>query len=299
MAEDIIKKKGILNKIICADVIDGLKQIPDDMVHLTFTSSPYNVLERSGSYDKHDDNLPYEEYLQWLKHVFTHVYDKTVSGGRCVINIDAMTNRQDDNEQEYIRCIYAHVYKFMTEIGWKFRTEICWIKSEAVGKKTAWGSFKSASNPVIRRNHEYLIVFSKDKWKLDSDVESDLTRSQFEKYTLSTWDIKPETRKLSTHPCPFPEELAKRVIKLFSFPQQIILDPFNGTGTTCKVAYEYNRHYIGIDNSKKYCKFAEGRIAVSIANTEIDLDDGLKLTKGQRKKKEAKLLDWERDNVTL
>jgi len=273
-------KKRILDKIICADVIDGLKQIPNSTVHLTFSSPPYCL---GIFYDKYDDNLPYQNYLNWLEKVFTLVYKKTVSGGRCAINIDAMTNRQDDVDQEYVRCIYAHVYNFMIKIGWKFRTEICWIKSEAVGKKTAWGSWKSASNPIIRRNHEYLIFFSKDKWKLDSDVKSDLTRSQFEKYTLSTWDIKPETRKLSSHPCPFPQELAKRVIKLFSFPQQTVLDPFNGTGTTCYMAHMYNRNYIGIDNSEIYCKYARNRIENSAPNTAIDFEDE-KFTKGQIEK---------------
>tara|TARA_Y100000310_G_scaffold57488_2_gene52704 strand:+ start:36826 stop:37713 length:888 start_codon:yes stop_codon:yes gene_type:complete len=273
----------VLDTIIHADVLDGLRRIPDKSVHLTWTSPPYNVLERSGSYTNNKDNLPYGDYLKWLREIFSFVYDKTVSGGRCAINIDAMTNRQEDNDKEYIRCIYAHIYDFMTMLGWKFRTEICWLKSEAVGKKSAWGSWMSASNPILRRNHEYILVFSKDKWKLDSDIKSDLSRAEFEQYTLSTWNVRAETKKMAGHPAPFSEDLSKRVIKLFSFPQQTVLDPFSGTGTTGLVAFQYDRHYIGIDNSEKYCNYARERIANSSKVNDIDFDD-TKVTKKQKEK---------------
>lgn len=247
-----------MNKIICADVLDGLKKIDNDSVHLTFTSPPYNV---KLDYDNSSDDLAYAEYIQWLKKIFKQIYKKTVSGGRIAINIDAITNREDDKDQEYVRAIYPHLYNIMHDIGWKFRTEICWSKQNAVGRATAWGSYQSSSNPCLRRNHEYILVWSKDNWKLESDVKSDMTKQEFELYTLSTWHVTPQTRKMAGHPAAFPEELAKRVIKLFSFPEQTILDPFSGTGTTAKVAYMWNRNYIGIDNSKDYCEFARNRIA--------------------------------------
>jgi len=250
----------IKNKIICKDVLEGFKDLSNNYVHLTFTSPPYNVLNRSGHYENCDDNLPYNDYIDWLEKVFTEVYRVTSEGGRCFINIDAMTNRQEDKDQEYIRAIYPHIYEIMINIGWKFRTEICWLKSEAVGKKTAWGSYQSASNPIIRRNHEYIIGFSKGNWKLESDISSDLTKEEFEKYTLSTWNVQPETKKRVGHPAPFSEELCKRIIKLFSFPEQVVLDPFSGTGTTCYMSYVLGRNYIGIDNSKKYCEYAENRL---------------------------------------
>lgn len=247
----------MINEIICADVIDGLWGIDNDSVHLTFTSPPYNV---NLNYKNSSDNLTYEDYLKWLENVFSIIYRKTVSGGRVAINIDAITNREDDKDQEYVRAIYPHLYNIMKEIGWKFRTEICWSKQNAVGRATAWGSYQSASNPCLRRNHEYILVWSKDDWKLESDTKSDMTKQEFELYTLSTWHVQPQTRKMAGHPAGFPEELAKRVIKLLSFPGQTILDPFSGTGTTAKVAYMWNRNYIGIDNSKDYCNFARERI---------------------------------------
>ena len=248
----------MLNKIICADVLDGLKGLEKESVHLTFTSPPYNV---NIDYDNADDNLSYANYIQWLKDIFKVIYNKTVKGGRIAINIDAITNRENDKDKEYVRAIYPHLYQIMKDIGWKFRTEICWYKQNTVGRATAWGSYKSSSNPCIRRNHEYILVWSKDDWKLESDIKSDLTKQEFELYTISTWHVQPQTRKLAGHPAGFPEELAKRVIKLFSFPGQTILDPFSGTGTTPTVAYMWNRKYIGIDNSSKYCDFARNRIA--------------------------------------
>ncbi|KKM17505.1 hypothetical protein LCGC14_1675120 [marine sediment metagenome] len=258
------------------------------------------MLNRSGHYEKCDDNLPYSDYLDWLMEVFTEVYRVTVPGGRCFINIDAMTNRQEDRDREYIRAIYPHLYNIMVEeIGWKFRTEICWLKREAVGKKTAWGSWLSASNPIIRRNHEYIIGFSKGDWKLESEIPSDLTKKEFEKYTLSTWNVQPETKKRAGHPAPFSEELCKRVIKLFSFPGQIVLDPFSGTGTTCYMSYILGRDYIGIDNSKKYCEYAENRIDTAEQQRELYqemLQEELKnqKTKRQRQKeKEDKLKENE------
>lgn len=248
----------MLNEIICADVIDGLWGIDNDSVHLTFTSPPYNL---NLKYKNSSDNLTYADYLKWLENVFDIIYRKTISGGRIAINIDAITNREDDKDQEYVRAIYPHLYNIMKKIGWKFRTEICWSKQNAVGRATAWGSYQSASNPCLRRNHEYVLVWSKDDWKLESEEKSDMTKQEFELYTLSTWHVQPQTRKMAGHPAGFPEELAKRVIKLFSFPGQTILDPFSGTGTTAKVAYMWNRNYLGIDNSKDYCEFARNRIA--------------------------------------
>ena len=246
------------DKIILRDVIDGLQMVNTDTVALTVTSPPYCV---GINYTDRDDNQPYQEYLDWLKKVFTEVYRATKPGGRCVINIDAMTNRQDDKDQEYTRCIYAHLYNLMKEIGWKFRTEIAWYKQNAVGRQTAWGSYASCSNPIVRRTHEYILVWSKGQWNLEGDSElSDMTKEEFCEYTLSTWFIPPETRNMGGHPVPFPEKLVERIIKLYSYRGDTVLDCFNGSGTTTYVAKALGRSYIGIDNSVDYCKYARERL---------------------------------------
>jgi len=276
-----VSDMNILNTIINKDVLDGLKDVPDEIVALTDCSPPYNVKIR---YDSVEDDQPYADYLVWLKEVFSEVYRVTKHGGRCAINIDAMTNRQDDKDQEYVRCIYAHLYNLMTEIGWKFRTEICWLKQNAIGKQTAFGSWASCSNPNIRRNHEYIIIFSKGDWKLEGDSElSDMTKEEFCEYTLSTWFISPETRKIAGHPASFPEELVKRLVKLFSYRGDIVLDPFNGTGTTTYVAKKLARKYIGIDISEDYCSFAKERI-----ETVVDLFDSEYIPRSKRLEKKKK-----------
>lgn len=252
------------NKIICADVLEGLKQVPDDSVSLIVTSPPYNL---KIDYKNREDNQPYTEYLNWLKQIFLECNRTLKQGGRLAINIDAMTNRQDDKDQEYVRCIYAHLYNMMNEIGLLFRTEICWYKQNAVGRATAWGSYLSCSNPCIRRNHEYILVWSKGQWQLEGDSElSDMTKDEFHQWTLSTWFISPETRNRGNHPVPYPEELVRRLVKLFSYRNDSILDPFNGSGTTTAVAASLMRRYIGIDNVKEYCEYAERRTAKALSD---------------------------------
>ena len=248
----------MIDSIICDDVLKGLASIPDDSVALTVSSPPYNL---KIDYDNRDDNQPYQEYLAWLTDIFTEVYRVTKHGGRVAINIDAMTNRQDDKEKEYVRPIYAHLCNLMEPLGWKFRTEICWYKQNGVGKATAWGSHLSCSNPVIIRNHEYVLVWSKGDYRLEGDNDqSDITKEEWAKMIYSTWFIQPETRKLAGHPAAFPEELVKRIIKLLSYRGDTVLDIFNGTGTTTYVAKLLKRHFIGIDNSEKYCDYARERL---------------------------------------
>jgi site-specific DNA-methyltransferase (adenine-specific) len=279
----------IINKIICADVIEALKQVPENTVALTVTSPPYNV---NIDYQNRDDNQPYREYISWLKNIFIEVYRSTKIGGRCCINIDAMTNRQDDKDQEKVRCIYAHIYNFMTEIGWLFRDEICWYKQNGVGKATAWGSYLCCSDPKIIRNHEYVLVFSKGQWRLDGDPElSDMTKEEWSKYIYSTWFITPETTKRGNHPAPFCEELVRRLVKLFSYRNDVVLDIFNGSGTSTMVAASLHRQYIGIDNVREYCDYAERRTqqAFSEALQQEMLEPFV--SRSQQIKQEKSLLD--------
>jgi site-specific DNA-methyltransferase (adenine-specific) len=244
---------------MCCDVIEGLKKIPDNSVSLSFSSVPYNC---GVEYLASDDNLPYQEYLDWLKNVFSEILRVLKSGGRMVINVDAVTNTQDDKDDSYIRCVYADFYSIAKEVGFKFRCELLWCKQNSPGSGTAWGSYLSSSSPCIRRNHEYLLVFSKDKWRLDGDPElSDMTKEEFHKYTLSVWnDITPETSKKSGHPAPFPVELCKRIIKLYSYREDTVLDPFSGSGSCPLASRILHRNYIGIDICKEYCDYAINRI---------------------------------------
>lgn len=257
-----------MNKIICDDVVKGLKSIPDGIVTLIVTSPPYNV---KIDYESHADDQPYKDYLEWLKEIFTECKRVLRKGGRLIINIDAMTNRQEDKEDEYVRPIYVDLGVMLRNIGMKFFGEHIWYKSskdpsfnggQFNGKKTAWGSYMSPSTPAVRRNHEYILVYSKDQFKLEKDEDSgdaDITDIEFQTYIASTWSMQPETRNLG-HPVPFCEELPYRCIKLYSYQNDIVLDPFNGSGTTTMVAALTGRRYIGIDMEPTYCSRARDRI---------------------------------------
>lgn len=267
---DFIDNMVVINSIIQDDVIQGQSSIPDGLVTLTITSPPYNV---GIEYDTAADEQPYSDYIKWLGDVFAETYRATRKGGRLVINIDAMTNRQSDKGDMYIRDIRTDLANVLRPIGWKFFGEHMWYKSaldptrnggQFNGKKTAWGSYKSCSLPAVRRNHEYILVYSKDQFKLEKEETSgdpDITDKEFQLFIASTWSMNAETRKLGGHPVPFPEELPYRCIKLYSYPNDVILDPFNGTGTTTAVAYKIGRRYMGIDMDEKYCKYAEERMA--------------------------------------
>lgn len=257
------------NRIIHADVIDGLKQIPDECVSVIITSPPYNV---KIDYGRAADDAPYRVYIKWLADVFRECYRVLRKGGRLIVNIDAMTNRQDDKPDEYIRDIRTDLAVELKPMGFKMFGEHVWYKSskdpsfnggQFNGKKTAWGSYMSPSTPAVRRNHEYILVYSKEQFKLERTEESgepDITDKEFQHFIASVWSMQPETRNLGDHPVPFPEELPYRCIKLYSYPGDVILDPFNGTGTTVLLAKRTGRRYLGIDMDKDYVDYAESRL---------------------------------------
>lgn len=129
-------------------------------------------------------------------------------------------------------------------------------------KYTAWGSWKSPSNPYLKYTWEFLEVFCKGNLKKQGSSKNiDISAEEFKKYVIAKWEIAPERNmKEYGHPAMFPENLVERVLKLFSYKEDVILDPFNGVGTTTAVAKRLSRKYIGIDISKEYCKKAEERI---------------------------------------
>jgi DNA modification methylase len=277
--------ENVQNKIILGDCLDVLKTIPDNSVSLIFTSPCYGV---GINYDNNSDNMLYQDYLDWLKNIFIECKRVLRVGGRLAINM-AITNRQEDKNKEYIRILGKYLGNMMEEIDMLPFAEIIWYKQDSAGKKTSWGSYCSCSTPIIRSTHEFIYVFSKEQYKLEGDIEeSDMEPDEFHQWTFSTWFIQPETTRPGNHPVAFPLELAKRVIKLYSYRNDVVLDPFSGSGTTCLAAYLLNRKYIGIDISKKYCDFAENRIEKAKQESEMQLEQKEYILRSERLKRYKK-----------
>ena len=237
-----------LDKLYCKSS-ENMDEIPDDSVHLMITSPPYNVGK------EYDNDLTLDEYLELLTNVFTEVRKKLVTGGRACINIANI------GRKPYVP-LHAMVIEIMLDLGFLMRGEIIWDKSTSAGGSCAWGSWMSASNPVLRDYHEYILVFSKDSYSKNKKQEKRDTigHDEFIQWTQSIWTFPAVNAKKIGHPAPFPVELPHRLINLYSYEGDVILDPFCGSGTTCIAAIQNNRRYIGYDIKEEYIELSKRRI---------------------------------------
>jgi site-specific DNA-methyltransferase (adenine-specific) len=233
------------NKIILGTA-EKMNQLPDNSVHLMITSPPYNV---SKEYDK---DLTLDEYLNLLENSLKETFRVLVNGGRACVNVANIGRKPYIPLSDYISVM-------MIKMGFLMRGEIIWNKSASAGSSTAWGSWKSAANPILRDIHEYILIFSKGDYKRQKKEDS-ITRDDFIESTKSIWTMKAESAKRIGHPAPFPEELPKRLIELYSFKGDMVLDPFMGSGTTAVAAIKSERNFVGYEISNDYIKLAQARI---------------------------------------
>lgn len=242
-------KKEDLNRLYCKSS-ESMDEVPDNSVHLMITSPPYNVGK------EYDDDLTLDEYLELLTLVFRESYNKLVTGGRACINIANI------GRKPYIP-LHAMVIEIMLDLGFLMRGEIIWDKSASAGGSCAWGSWMSASNPVLRDYHEYILVFSKESYSKNKSQEKrdTITHDDFIQWTQSIWTFPAVNAKKIGHPAPFPIELPNRLINLYSYENDVVLDPFCGSGTTAIAAIQNNRNYIGYDIKEEYIDLAKKRIA--------------------------------------
>jgi len=245
--ENEIPKKN-LNKIFCKSS-EKMDELPDNSIHLMITSPPYNVSK------EYDNNLSLKEYLELINTIWRETYRVLVPGGRACINIANL------GRKPYIP-LHSYIIEAMQKNGYLMRGEIIWNKASSASPSTAWGSWLSAANPVLRDIHEYILIFSKDTFsRKKKDKENTIKKEEFLELTKSIWTFSAVSARQIGHPAPFPEELPHRLIQLYSFKGDVVLDPFVGSGMTCLSAIKDKRNYIGYDINPEYVKLAEKRIS--------------------------------------
>jgi site-specific DNA-methyltransferase (adenine-specific) len=249
-----IEMTGLVNDAP-ADVVDQIylqsaetmEQLPEACVALMVTSPPYNVGK------DYDEDLSLEEYLGLLERVFAETYRVLEAGGRVAVNVANV------GRKPYLP-LNHHVAGLLADIGFLLRGEIIWQKAKSAGGSTAWGSWQSAKNPTLRDVHEYVIVACKESFRREREGADTIDRDDFLNSTVSIWDIQPESARRVGHPAPFPVELPRRLIELYTFEGDLVLDPFMGAGTSAVAAVESGRHYVGYEVNPEYVALATERL---------------------------------------
>ena len=258
----MLKKLKIFEPYVYYKSSVQMSDVPDGVVNLIITSPPYNV---GKPYGKHNDIMEFPEYLEFLNTVWRECRRVLCHGGRIAINV------ADTWRQPYMP-LHSFITQQMLDNGFLMRGVVYWDKGVSVGTSTAWGSWRSASNPTIRDVGEYILIFSRDDFKMRSDNRiSTITPSEFTQYTKSLWTFPTISAKRARHPAPFPNELPSRLIKLYTFLGDVVLDPFLGSGTTCKVAKALGRNSIGYEIDEGYRPLIEKNLT-DASDVAVSLD---------------------------
>ncbi|MBU2446638.1 MAG: site-specific DNA-methyltransferase [Bacteroidetes bacterium] len=220
-------------------------------IDLIVTSPPYNV---DIKYNSHKDDLTYDEYLEFSKKWISNCYKWSKPQARFLLNCPLDKNKGGQQS------VGADLTLIAKKIGWKYHSTIIWNEGN-ISRRTAWGSWLSASAPFVIAPVELIIVLYKDTWKKTSGTKiSDISKQEFMDWTNGVWTFNGESKKKIGHPAPFPRELPYRCIKLFSFQRDVVFDPFAGSGTTLIEAANNNRIGIGVEIDKNYCELSKNRI---------------------------------------
>ena len=240
---------AVLDTLICRSS-ESMEELPDDCVGLMVTSPPYNVGK------DYDGDLSLEEYLGLLKRVLGETYRVLEPGGRVAVNVANLGRRP------YL-ALNHRVAALLEDLGFLLRGEIVWQKAQGAGGSCAWGSWCSARNPTLRDVHEYIVVASKGSFRRLRLGEDTISRQEFLEATVSVWNIAPASARRIGHPAPFPVELPRRLIELYTFRGDLVLDPFMGSGSTAVAAVESGRRFVGYETEPAYLEIARARVAAA------------------------------------
>lgn len=236
-------------QLFCSSVLD-INILNSDSVDLFVTSPPYNL---GIDYNSVIDDNDYEQYLEFTEKWLYNCFLWGKNGARLCLNIPL------DKNKGGIQSVSSDFIQIAKKIGWKYHTTIVWNESN-ISRRTAWGSWLSASAPYVIAPVELIVILYKNTWKKPYKGISDISKSEFLEWTNGLWSFNGESKKRIGHPAPFPRELPKRCIKLFSYINDMVCDPFNGSGTTMIEAFVNNRQFIGLEIDREYCSLSMNRI---------------------------------------
>ncbi len=246
--KEYFKTKNLI--LYLGDVLEE-NNFKEEFIDLIVTSPPYNV---GIEYNSTNDTITYRDYLDFSAKWLTNCYNWTKPSGRLCLNIPLDKNKGGQHS------VGADLTVLAQKIGWKYHSTIIWNEGN-ISRRTAWGSWMSASAPYVIAPVELIVVLYKDTWKkLSGSKQNDITKEEFMEWTNGLWTFNGESKKRIGHPAPFPRELPKRCIKLFSFIGDTVFDPFCGSGTTLIEAKILKRKAIGLEIDPNYCKLAKERL---------------------------------------
>jgi site-specific DNA-methyltransferase (adenine-specific) len=234
----------------------------NEFIDLIVTSPPYNV---GIEYNSNDDTLGYDKYLEFTEKWVYNCYTWSKNQARFLLNIPLDKNKGGH------RSVGADLTRIAQDVGWKYHTTIVWNEGN-ISRRTAWGSWLSASAPFVIAPVELIVVLYKTEWKKTQGTKiSDMSKEEFKEWTNGLWTFNGESKKKIGHPAPFPRELPYRCIKLFSYVDDLVFDPFCGSGTTLIEAYLNRRRSIGVEIDSTYCELAAARITQEIGSLGLDI----------------------------
>lgn len=228
-----------------------ISDIPKESVDLIITSPPYGVDIKYGTYD---DSTSYEEYLNFTEKWLSRCYYFAKPEGRFCLNIPLDKNKGGQQS------VFADIVCIAKRIGWRYHSTVVW-NEQNISRRTAWGSWMSASAPYIIAPVEMIAILYKEKWeKRNGTRKSDISREEFLEWTNGVWSFSGESKRRTGHPAPFPVELPKRCIKLFTYIDDTVLDPFLGSGSTLVACLQTDRVGIGVEINDGYCELTKKRL---------------------------------------